>query len=144
MTKVKLKDATKELLKGAEDMLGSVSTMRKSADNLAQAARKLENQFLREEEQRRAEENTEITHFNTTSFLRAVGWLRAADGGGYGLTTFCGAPARKARRFSTAAACRRTRVSFGAQAICGVKMQFGAVSRGLPGSIGSLDTTSAQ
>ena len=56
MTKVKLKDATKELLKGAEDMLGSVSTMRKSADELAQAARKLENQFLREEEQRRAEE----------------------------------------------------------------------------------------
>ena len=56
MTKVKLKDATKELLKGAEDMLGSVSTMRKSADDLAQAARKLENQFLREEEQRRAEE----------------------------------------------------------------------------------------
>ena len=28
MTKVKLKDATKELLKGAEDMLGSVSTSR--------------------------------------------------------------------------------------------------------------------
>ena len=56
MTKVKLKDATKELLKGAEDMLGSVSTMRKSADELAQAARKLENQFLRQEEQRRAEE----------------------------------------------------------------------------------------
>ena len=56
MTKVRLKDATKELLKGAEDMLGSVSSMRKSADDLAQAARKLENQFLREEEQRRAEE----------------------------------------------------------------------------------------
>ena len=41
MTKVKLKDATKELLKGAEDMLGSVSTRRKIADELAQSARKL-------------------------------------------------------------------------------------------------------
>ena len=56
MTKVKLKDATRELLKGAEETLGSVSSMRKSADELTQAAKKLEAQFLREEEQRRAEE----------------------------------------------------------------------------------------
>ncbi|MEG2718583.1 MAG: translation initiation factor IF-2 [Clostridia bacterium] len=56
MTKVKLKDATKELLKGAGDMLGNVSSMRKNADELAQVARKLEAQFVREEEQRRAEE----------------------------------------------------------------------------------------
>ena len=56
MTKVKLKDATRELLKGAETVLGSVSSMRKNADELAQAAKKLEAQFLREEEQRRAEE----------------------------------------------------------------------------------------
>ena len=56
MTKVKLKDATRELLKGAEDMLGSVSNMRRSADELAQSAKKLETQFLREEQQRRAEE----------------------------------------------------------------------------------------
>ena len=56
MTKVKLKDATRELLKGAENVLGSVSSMRKNADELAQATKKLEAQFLREEEQRRAEE----------------------------------------------------------------------------------------
>ena len=56
MTKVKLKDATRELLKGAENMLGRVSSMRKNADELTQAAKKLEAQFLREEEQRRAEE----------------------------------------------------------------------------------------
>ncbi|NLO85433.1 MAG: translation initiation factor IF-2 [Clostridiales bacterium] len=56
MTKVKLKDAMKELLKGAENTLGSVSSMRKQTDELAQAARKLEAQFVRQEEQRRAEE----------------------------------------------------------------------------------------
>ena len=56
MTKVKLKDATRDLLKGAADMLGNVSSMRKSADELTQAARKLEAKFLREEEQRKAEE----------------------------------------------------------------------------------------
>ena len=56
MTKVKLKDATRDLLKGAADTLSSVSSMRKSADDLAQAARKLEAKFLREEEQRKAEE----------------------------------------------------------------------------------------
>ena len=56
MTKVRLKDATKELLGDAETVLGSVSSMRRSADELAQAARKLEAQFVREEEQRRAEE----------------------------------------------------------------------------------------
>ena len=39
----------------------------------------------------------------------------------YGLTTFCGVPRRKARRFSAAMWCRRRRVSFGAHAICGVK-----------------------
>ncbi len=56
MTKVKLKDATKDLLKGAADMLSSVSSMRKNADDLSQAVKKLEAKFLREEEQRRAEE----------------------------------------------------------------------------------------
>ncbi len=56
MTKVKLKDATRDLLKGAADTLSSVSSMRKSADDLTQAARKLEAKFLREEEQRKADE----------------------------------------------------------------------------------------
>ncbi len=56
MTKVKLRDATKELLKDAEAALNHVSAMRKSASELAQAARKLENQFLREEEQQRAKQ----------------------------------------------------------------------------------------
>ncbi len=56
MTKVKLKDATRDLLKGAADTLSSVSSMRKNADDLAQAAKKLEAKFLREEEQRKADE----------------------------------------------------------------------------------------
>ena len=34
MTKVKLKDATRELLKGAEETLSKLSGMRKSADAL--------------------------------------------------------------------------------------------------------------
>ena len=55
MTKVKLKDATRDLLKGAADMLNNVSSIRKNADELTQAARKLEAKFLREEEQRKAE-----------------------------------------------------------------------------------------
>ncbi len=54
MTKVKLRDATKELLKDAEAALNHVSTMRKNASELAQAAKKLESQFMREEEQQRA------------------------------------------------------------------------------------------
>ncbi len=56
MTKVKLKDATRDLLKGAADTLSSVSSMRKNADEIAQAAKKLEAKFLREEEQRKADE----------------------------------------------------------------------------------------
>ena len=56
MTKVKLKDATRELLKGAEETLSKLSGMRKNADALAQLAKKQENQFAREEERRRAEE----------------------------------------------------------------------------------------
>ena len=56
MTKVKLKDATKELLSGTEAVLGSASQVRKKADELVQMARKFETQFIREEEQRRAEE----------------------------------------------------------------------------------------
>ncbi len=56
MTKVKLKDATKELLSGAEEVLTSASSVRKGADELMQSVRKLETQFVRQEEQRRAEE----------------------------------------------------------------------------------------
>ncbi len=56
MTKVKLKDATKELLTGADEVLTSTQSMRKMADELMQKARKLENQYSREVEQRRAEE----------------------------------------------------------------------------------------
>ena len=45
MTKVKLKDATRELLKGAEETLSKLSGMRKNADALAQLAKKQENQL---------------------------------------------------------------------------------------------------
>ncbi|MDD3213905.1 MAG: translation initiation factor IF-2 [Eubacteriales bacterium] len=56
MTKVKLKDATQNLLKGAETVMENVSSVRKGADELMQKLRTLENQYAREEEQRRAEE----------------------------------------------------------------------------------------
>ncbi|MEA5000014.1 MAG: translation initiation factor IF-2 [Candidatus Limiplasma sp.] len=56
MTKVKLKDATKDLLKDAETVMESVASVRKGADELMQTLRKYENQFAREEELRRAEE----------------------------------------------------------------------------------------
>ena len=56
MTKVKLKDATKDLLKGAETVMESVASVRKGADELMQTLRKFESQYTREEEQRRAEE----------------------------------------------------------------------------------------
>ena len=56
MTKAKLKDATKDLLKDAETVMESVSTVRHGADELMQTLRRYENQFAREEEQRRAEE----------------------------------------------------------------------------------------
>ncbi len=56
MTKVKLKDATKDLLKDAESVMESVASVRKGADELMQTLRKFENQYARQEEQRRAEE----------------------------------------------------------------------------------------
>ncbi|HNW85489.1 MAG TPA: translation initiation factor IF-2 [Candidatus Limiplasma sp.] len=56
MTKAKLKDATKDLLKGAETVMESVASVRKGADELVQTLRKFENQYSREEEQRRADE----------------------------------------------------------------------------------------
>ncbi len=56
MTKAKLKDATKDLLKGAETVMESVSSVRKGADELMQTLRRYENQYVREEELRRAEE----------------------------------------------------------------------------------------
>ena len=54
------------------------------------------------------------------------------------LTTFCGVPARKARMFSAVTSMMRWRLSFGAQEICGVMMQFFAVTSGLSGRIGSV------
>ena len=40
MTKAKLKDATKDLLKGAESVMESVASVRKGADELVQTLRK--------------------------------------------------------------------------------------------------------
>ncbi len=59
MTKVKLKDATKELSKDAGGVLEEATRVKRSAEGLLQAFRKLENQFIREEEQRRAQEKLE-------------------------------------------------------------------------------------
>ncbi len=59
MTKVKLKDATKELSKDAGGVLEEATRVKRSAEGLLQTLRKLENQFIREEEQRRAQEKLE-------------------------------------------------------------------------------------
>ncbi len=59
MTKVKLKDATKELSKDAGGVLEEATRVKRSAEGLLQSLRKLENQFIREEEQRRAQEKLE-------------------------------------------------------------------------------------
>ena len=59
------------------------------------------------------------------------------------LTTFCGVPLRNARIFCARMRSRRRRVSSGAQAICGVIKQFGALRSGLSASIGSQPATSA-
>lgn len=55
-----------------------------------------------------------------------------------GLTTFCGVPFKNARIFSAVISMIRWRLSFGAQEICGVRMQFFAVKSGLSGRIGSV------
>ena len=60
----------------------------------------------------------------------------------YRLTTFTGVPAKNAFKLSTAIAISRARDSLGAQAICGVIIQFLAVNNGLSASIGSVATTS--
>jgi translation initiation factor IF-2 len=53
MAKTNLKDATKDLLQSSETVLESVADVRKGADVLMHMLRKLENQYLREEEIRR-------------------------------------------------------------------------------------------
>ncbi|MFH1511935.1 MAG: translation initiation factor IF-2 [Bacillota bacterium] len=53
MTKTNLKDATKDLLQSSESVMESVADVRKGADVLMHMLRKLENQYVREEEQRR-------------------------------------------------------------------------------------------
>ncbi len=53
MTKTNLKDATRDLLQSSETVMESVADVRKGADVLMHMLRKLENQYVREEEQRR-------------------------------------------------------------------------------------------
>ena len=59
MSKVKLKDATKELLKSAQDTLVDVSSLRSKASKLAQKAKKWETQFVREAEQEQQKQKKE-------------------------------------------------------------------------------------
>ncbi len=59
MTKVKLKDATKELSKEASGVLEEATRVKRATEGLLQSLRKLENQFVREEEQRRNQEKLE-------------------------------------------------------------------------------------
>ncbi len=56
MAKTNLKDATKDLLQSSETVMESVADVRKGADVLMHTLRKMENQYLREEEIRREEE----------------------------------------------------------------------------------------
>jgi translation initiation factor IF-2 len=56
MTKTNLKDATRDLLQSSESVMESVADVRKGADILMHMLRKLENQYVREDEMRREEE----------------------------------------------------------------------------------------
>ena len=58
-------------------------------------------------------------------------------------TTFTGDPLRYSLIFSSTIFRSRCRLSTGAQAIWGVRMQFGAFNNGFSGKIGSDATTSA-
>src|SRR5574344_2142047 len=58
-------------------------------------------------------------------------------------TTFCGFPARNAAIFASSMLRSLSLVSFGAHAMCGVIMQFGALYSGHEGDIGSCSITSA-
>ena len=55
MTKTNLKDATKDLLQSSETVMESVADVRKGADILMHMLRKLETQYVREDEVRREE-----------------------------------------------------------------------------------------
>ena len=55
MTKVKLKDATKELAAEAQKVLGDATRVRKGADSLVQSLKKLESRFQREKEEAAAQ-----------------------------------------------------------------------------------------
>ena len=57
MTKTNLKDATKDLLQSSETVMESVADVRKGADVLMHMLRKLENQYVREDELRREEDD---------------------------------------------------------------------------------------
>lgn len=71
MTKVKLKDATKELATGAGAVLNDATRVRKSADTLMQSLRKLEVKFTREEEERVAKEKREAQEKLLSSHSKA-------------------------------------------------------------------------
>ena len=62
--------------------------------------------------------------------------------GVYPFTTLMGFPSSQALALATAMSMMRWRLSLGAQEMWGVMTQFLAVSRGLSGRMGSVDTTS--
>ena len=59
MTKVKLKDATKELAAEAQKVLGDATRVRKGADSLVQSLKKLEGRFQREKEEAASQQRRE-------------------------------------------------------------------------------------
>ena len=71
MTKVNLKDATKELATGAGAVLNDATRVRKSADSLMQSLRKLEVKFTREQEERIAKEKREAQEKLLSSHSKA-------------------------------------------------------------------------
>ena len=54
MTKVKLKDATKELAQDAAKVLGDATRVRKSADALVKSLREVRDGFVRKQEEQAA------------------------------------------------------------------------------------------
>ena len=79
-----------------------------------------------------------------SGIVRAMSaWATGDYDGTQPLTTLIGCPSSHARMLSAVVSMIRWRLSFGAQEMCGVMMQFLARSRGLSERMGSVDTTSS-
>ena len=79
MTNVKSKGATKELAVDAQKVLGDATRVRKGADSLVQALKKLENRFQREKEEAAAQQRREEQQKAIASHSKAFTMLDDED-----------------------------------------------------------------